>query len=211
MIYANVNGVKTQAAPGLRGTCPGCGGEVLSKTGDIYVWHWAHKSCGDCDSWSEGETEWHLRWKEYWPQDCREITINKGGLIHRADVIRHDGVVVEIQNSPISPEEIIERENFYGRMIWVLNGANFNWEWRGRTNFGGGYKFRWRYRHRSWDYATRPVYIDFQGLEWEDSFYKISPEIAEIGKIYPKGYGWVKETDISEIIVGTPSVPIKLF
>jgi hypothetical protein len=36
-----------------------------------------------------------------------------------------DGRVIEFQASPISPEEIRERENFYGSMVWILRGEDF--------------------------------------------------------------------------------------
>lgn len=39
---------------------------------------------------------------------------------HRAD-IKTPRFVVELQHSPISPEEIREREGFYGDMIWIFD------------------------------------------------------------------------------------------
>lgn len=45
---------------------------------------------------------------------------------HRADVRCPSGLVVEFQNSHISPDDIEARENFYGRMLWIVNGAGFN-------------------------------------------------------------------------------------
>ena len=40
---------------------------------------------------------------------------------HRADIRTPRGMI-ELQHSPIAPEEIREREALYGRMIWLLDG-----------------------------------------------------------------------------------------
>ena len=44
-------------------TCPICDSKVIPKCGSINVWHFAHESLKDCDTFSEGETEWHIDWK----------------------------------------------------------------------------------------------------------------------------------------------------
>lgn len=44
---------------------------------------------------------------------------------HRADIRRDDGLVIELQASSISAEEIAEREAFYGEMVWLLDGREF--------------------------------------------------------------------------------------
>ena len=63
MYYADVDGGRKTATPGSRGTCPGCGSEVLAKCGEIKSWHWAHAADAQCDPWHHGETDWHLAWK----------------------------------------------------------------------------------------------------------------------------------------------------
>lgn len=123
MMYATAeDGRRVQAAKGLAAACPCCQSEVIAKCGSVVVHHWAHKSLKDCDSWSEGETEWHRAWKERFPEECREVVMG----CHRADVRLpdRDGVVrvIEFQHSPISVEEAAEREAFYGPgLVWVFD------------------------------------------------------------------------------------------
>jgi competence protein CoiA len=155
MEWALVNGLRAKAEKsGTVGTCPGCGGEVRAKCGEILVWHWAHINA-DCDPWSEPETEWHRKWKGYFPTEWQEVTKPP----HRADVAGPDGVL-EIQRSGISPEEIREREHFYGRMAWLLNGHDFwkNLEW---IKVDGNYhEFRWKHARKTWITANRTIFID---------------------------------------------------
>lgn len=49
------------------------------------------------------------------------MTIIREGVRHQADIVTHDGIVVEIQHSPISVDTIREREEFYEKMVWVLD------------------------------------------------------------------------------------------
>src|SRR6187551_3463787 len=120
MIYAYVDGEKCAPTPGAKGLCPGCSAVVLAKCGRINAWHWSH-TARDCDPWYEPESIWHWKWKDRWAREQQEVVMGP----HRADVQTHTGLVIEFQASPISPQEIEERENFYGKMIWVLNGEDF--------------------------------------------------------------------------------------
>jgi hypothetical protein len=113
--------IRTAATAGARGTCPLCAGLTIAKCGELVVHHWAHESRRDCDSWSEGETAWHRNWKAKFPAAWREVTMGP----HRADVRTKSGLVVELQHSAISPEEIRERESFYGWMVWIIDAAAF--------------------------------------------------------------------------------------
>lgn len=124
MIYALSEHQKILPAPGLAGVCPSCHGEVIPRCGEINSWHWAHKSLADCDTWSEGETAWHVGWKSWFPPDVCEVTKTVNGITHRADVLLSDGWVLEFQNSPISQEKIRERSEFWGKIIWIFNMPN---------------------------------------------------------------------------------------
>ncbi len=112
------------AAPSLVGLCPSCAGSVLAKCGDVKVWHWAHEA-RDCDPWSEPMSAWHLGWQARADRDTVEITIDRDGVRHRADVVLRDGAILEIQRSPISVGEIAERERFYGRMAWLFDASQW--------------------------------------------------------------------------------------
>jgi len=127
MLFANISGEKVEATPRSTATCPLCDKAVISKCGNINVWHWAHQKVENCDNWYEHETEWHKSWKLAFGVDNCEIVINKDNIKHIADVLTKDGIVIELQNSPILDSTIIERERFYGEsMIWIINGLDFN-------------------------------------------------------------------------------------
>lgn len=116
MRYAILDGIKySEPSPGCRAVCPGCGGVLIAKCGEINEWHWAHVSA-DCDSWSDGETGWHIGWKKLFPPQCCEVVLGP----HRADV-KIGNEVIEFQSSSISVEDIRERERFYGSMTWVFD------------------------------------------------------------------------------------------
>lgn len=74
-----------------------------------------------------GESIWHREWKDAFPSEHREKTfLNRTvGYHHRADVFTPCGTAIEFQHSPISIKEIQQRENFYTKMIWVLDGTKF--------------------------------------------------------------------------------------
>lgn len=123
MKYALVNGVRQEAEPKLRGTCPNCDRNMVAKCGEERIWHWSHLTKLECDHWWETETEWHRAWKALFPKEWQEvIQVAADGERHIADVKNDAGWVIELQNSPISPEERRSRENFYETMVWVVNG-----------------------------------------------------------------------------------------
>lgn len=117
---------RVKPTPQGRGICQICESVLIAKCGEIYAWHWQHKKDRDCDPWKEHETEWHRRWKNYFPFDWQEVLIeNISAERHLADVRTDNGVVLEFQNSPISTSTIRIREAFYGNMIWVINAELF--------------------------------------------------------------------------------------
>ena len=123
-IAINENGERIYPYKNGRATCQLCGGTLIAHCGEIRIHHWQHfgERDVDCDSWKEPETEWHRAWKERFPKEWREVVIGN----HRADVKTPHGLVMEFQNSPISPAVIREREEFYEHMRWVVNAAHFD-------------------------------------------------------------------------------------
>lgn len=157
MEWALLDGLRVKASSsGTVGACPGCGSDVRAKCGEIVSWHWAHINA-DCDPWTEPETEWHRKWKSCFPTDWQEVTKPP----HRADVAGPD-FVLEIQRSPISPEEISEREQFYGQMVWLLNGYDFwdNLVWIKANEEKNYHEFRWKHIRKTWLTAKRLIFID---------------------------------------------------
>lgn len=227
MIWAIKNNVKLKATSKDRANCSLCNKEVIAKCGEIKIWHWAHKSNIDCDDWFEPESEWHLNWKDEFPKECQEVTIKKcvsdycneekythnhngedhgdcmdcEEKIHRAD-IKINNQVIELQNSPLSSDKIIEREEFYGNMIWLLNGKKLCKGIRMKRE-KEVINFRWYHPPKSWWFAKKIIYIDFSDVQEEEGkwipendymdyegYYKhiadkMKREIFIVKKIYP--------------------------
>lgn len=159
MEFADSDSGRVHATPGARAKCPICGCVLLAKCGEINTWHWAHESLSDCDDWFEPETPWHREWKSFFEESEREVTIGT----HRADV-KKNGMVFEFQNSVIDPGQVVKREDFYGRMVWVVNAVEF------RENFiirqkGDYLTFRWKSPRKTWWWAEKPLFFDL-GHGW---------------------------------------------
>jgi competence protein CoiA len=126
MEFALVDGRRQRAKPKLAGTCPICGDPMLSKCGTKVLWHWAHYGRKYCDPWWENETEWHRSWKACFPEEWREqVHFDGKGEKHIADVKTPSGEVLEFQNSAMPTQELVAREQFYGKLLWIVNGAPF--------------------------------------------------------------------------------------
>ena len=123
MQFAIVNNQRTAPSPGLPGFCPACGGPVIAKCGEQRIHHWAHRGERDCDHWWEPETEWHRNWKNAFPEEWQEVVQrDSNGEKHIADVRTAQGLTIEFQHSHLRSEERAARENFYGAMVWVVDG-----------------------------------------------------------------------------------------
>jgi len=123
MKYAIVEGNKTEAFKGGRGTCPSCNSELIARCGDVNINHWAHKGARNCDTWWENETEWHREWKNSFPKEWQEVVhIDEKGEKHIADVKTEKGWVLEFQHSFIKDDERNSRNIFYSKLVWVVDG-----------------------------------------------------------------------------------------
>lgn len=126
MKFALVDGIRREAEKGLTGTCIGCGNPSIPKCGLIKTKHWAHKSKFQCDRWYETKGEWHLAWQNNFPLDWQEIRhLSSDGEWHIADVKTDKDWVIEFQRSPISIEERLERNKFYQKIVWVVDGLKY--------------------------------------------------------------------------------------
>ncbi len=157
MFALNEQDERIEASKKSIAKCPLCKSEVIAKCGEIKIWHWAHKNLEDCDVWTEPESLWHREWKNKVYSECCEVKIGN----HRADIF-FNNLVIELQNSLISPESIIERERYYKNMIWLFNAEEFaeNISIRPKDNY---VSFRWRYPRKSQWYITKPLFWDFDG------------------------------------------------
>jgi hypothetical protein len=147
-----VGGQKRLPFPKGRGSCPGCGGLLIAKCGPINAHHWAHDRRADCDAWSEPLGPWHLGWQDLVRPDFVEVV----RAPHRADVVGNGGVVVELQHSPISAEDVAAREAFYGGLVWLFDATHrFAYMKSGeRAFFSLG-------QTKHLELCTKPVFLDF--------------------------------------------------
>ncbi|MCF7908162.1 MAG: competence protein [Candidatus Omnitrophica bacterium] len=186
MRFALVGGDKTEAQPGLRGSCVHCQSDMIAYCGAEKVWHWKHKRKSLCDPWWENEAEWHREWKKHFPKEWQELghfdSMNEEK--HIADVKTISGLVIEFQHSAIDSDEIKSRENFYKNMVWLVNGTRLSMDYRrfckGSNDFhaGSGHKdfgssiwkgiyftyFPEECFPKRWLESSVPVYFDFQGI-----------------------------------------------
>jgi competence protein CoiA len=203
MLYASAGqGERVEAFPGGIARCPLCDGEVRARCGQVNAWHWAHVSGADCDTWAEPETEWHRAYKRTVPLGQREVRMGS----HRADLVSHDGFVVELQHSSLPAEDIQAREQHYQRMVWLFDARDAYYRRRllVRAKPNTDYvTFRWKQPRRSIVLCHKRVLLDL-GLGL----------VLSIRKIYPgppfSGWGHLLETiDIWRwLLTGTPPRPV---
>jgi len=184
MKFADIEGNdRVEAQPGLTGKCRDCGQPMVAKCGQLRMWHWAHLKSKACDPWWEPETEWHRSWKDQFPVAWQEIGHTaQSGERHRADVKTESGLVLEFQYSPLSDAERVSREEFYTRLVWVVDA---NRRRRDRKKFfsslsGPLNPAAWSLRTfsihrvdsallRDWGKSRAPVYFDFGETEQGES------------------------------------------
>lgn len=165
MKYAlNPEGTRVEATPRAHGTCPGCSADLIAKCGHLVAHHWAHRAGPDCDSWWESEGPWHRAWKAHAPPERQEVTIDRNGVRHRADLVLSDGTVVELQHSQISIDDVRAREAHYGRMIWIVDASDAFAKGRITDECdvteAGDTQVRWVSPKRWWTECRSPVYLD---------------------------------------------------
>jgi competence CoiA-like predicted nuclease len=112
-------------SPKVSGLCQACRSPTTAKCGKYIVWHWAHKPEALCDHWWETETEWHRGWKNRFPTDWQEIVLISLSTHekHIADIRTSSGLLLEMQRSNIDSSEVLARESFYQKMVWIVDGC----------------------------------------------------------------------------------------
>lgn len=211
MLAESPRGDRILASPEASGICPFCRSEVIPKCGEIKTWHWAHKSKANCDSWGEPEGEWHYGWKKLAGLDNTEITIEKNGKRHRADIMIR-GKVIELQHSTIPTYEVREREEFYDNMAWIVDGEIALLKrspppvekWKSRN---GRYYYKWVGKTRAWvGEITKPLYIHFHNVRpifyyyWEPYERVDGVTIPDLKPIYKTAYRKTREDRLPDII-----------
>ena len=123
--------------------CQKCGEPVIHKIGSGGKRpHFSHRSGSVCSYDKDYKSEWHIRIQEYFPKEAREVRFvdKETGNIHIADIfIKDSNTVIEVQHSPISKEEFIERTVFHinnnRRIAWLFDESTSNPESYGFGRF----------------------------------------------------------------------------
>lgn len=104
--------------------CPLCGNELILRQGELNISHFAHKANTCTDAWNYDMSEWHYNMQNRFQPEQREVVVKYNGQTHRADIL-NGNQIIEFQHSPISMEEIIERNTFYNsagyHVAWVFD------------------------------------------------------------------------------------------
>ncbi len=187
VLYANVNGKKSLPFKGLRAICPSCGEVVISKCGALVTHHWAHKSGSECDPWAEKIGHWHLAWQNLVDESSVEVVLPP----HRADIVGNNELIIELQHSTISSEDIAAREAFYGNMVWLFDATErFELISTGRRTF---FSFQ---KTKHIELCTKPIFLDFGGTLVEvESFSEAMPKLSGFGRTRTRQ--WFVETFLS--------------
>lgn len=208
MLLAVKDGTRVRPTKtGERGTCPVCDGEVVSRCGEINVWHWAHRAVTGCDPWMEAESEWHAEWKALVPENWIEVIVEKDGKRRCADIRLPNGRVVKLQRAPLSPEQIREYETFFGAMLWIFDVrearetadalgkprldlrkkemSGLAKQMQGVNETPSNYRtFRWKHPKKHVAFASRTVFLDVGNAQ-----------VFRMDKLYPDrpagGFGFL--------------------
>lgn len=212
MLAEAPGGTRILAEPDLEGRCPTCHQQCIPKCGEIKTWHWAHKSLKDCDRWAEPEGEWHYGWKKLAGLENCEVTIRKPEGIHRADIKLPDGLVIELQHSTLPTADVRDRETFYGRMIWIIDGASVSSfaveRWISKDD---KYYLKWGGKLKAWMNEIRRLkYFHFEQMAintyyWQNYYVEygtnISPQYSMPEPAYNPIKKWRKKCSSDHPIV----------
>lgn len=238
MLIAEVNGERCKATKGAKGICPYCKSEVIAKCGEHKIAHWAHKSRKVCDTWHDKETEWHLMWKNYFPESWQEIIKydQTTGEKHIADVCTEKGFTLEFQHSAIKPEERRSREAFYRNMNWVVDCTRCKNDFKrfiknidsssiaraifpiripSLNNMQIGNIIEVYYPEdifpKSWLYSSVPVIFDFKGLNQLDNTNDIRNFIFCLLPLNVNSKRYVIQISISNFVANAKTGSWKIF
>lgn len=114
------------------------------------------------------------------------------GERHIADVYSEKDVVLEFQSYSIDPEEMRARENFYKKLVWIVNGRNnesdsfyFDEYLVGTTSGDPMLKnLKWFGRSKllaKWSQSTKHVYLDFgSDIVWHLVAYDVTTKTGQV-------------------------------
>lgn len=90
------------------------------------------------------------------PKAWTEVRCEEDGKIMIADVKFPNGLVLEIQHSPISPQKIKERQTFHRNVVWLFDATGP----MQNSQIGYHKKIEWIQPRETMKFANEPVFID---------------------------------------------------
>lgn len=94
--------------------------------GNTALWYAAE---APTDPWMLPYTEWAMQWRLKFPKEMVEVILKDGtGIKHVADVYTTAGQVLKFQHRFLTIVEMRQREQFFNKMIWVLNAALWDFD-----------------------------------------------------------------------------------
>src|SRR5260221_2825685 len=100
------------------------GHAMIAKKGSKKLHHFAHapNATIDTSNCKSNKGNWHVWWQARYPASCIEVQMRRP----RADIViscLSRQMVIEIQHSYISEEDIRSREAVYGpNLVWIFDG-----------------------------------------------------------------------------------------
>lgn len=173
--YAIIGGRRVDIADaksGDKGLCPLCGEVLVARKGTIRTPHWWHRNGRMCDSWYEPMGNWHRFWQNKFPKEWQEVSLSNEGIKHIADIyLENSGYVIECQYSSIPAEKIREREDFYEKMIWIVNGTRLNRDKDAGDIFKAIFKYHSEGYYVDMEYECCAIKNDLLGISrvWRNS------------------------------------------
>ncbi len=111
--------------------CPCCKKPLLLRAGNVRRAHWAHLTAESCDEWWEKESEWRNKWVHKLcelPNVDIENVIEKDGAKHFYDARFNESLVVICRRKKIPANQLINREDFFGDMVWLVDGRTSEYQ-----------------------------------------------------------------------------------
>jgi len=189
LIAITDDNIDVRATPHQTAHCKYCNGEVISKCGDINVWHWAHKV--KCIYESEPETEWHIKWKSIAENNGLEIEYKIKD--HITDAIDHKNrICYEFQHSPITKFEIMRRALTYKSLgytpCWIFDyRVKIDSEQLILTYIKSNNIVKFQ---QKWNKKTITDVFRDTSTVYGKKYFDVGNRLINIQKLYENGNGW---------------------
>ncbi|MGW2393908.1 hypothetical protein ACWCYK_31120 [Streptomyces lydicamycinicus] len=152
-------------------------------------------------------------WNQHWRQGLSKAQqfIAYGDL--EADVRCPCGTVVELQNGPLSRNEIEHRERVYGNMVWLFHAVEAHAKSRLRLLLKPGkvhVNFNWQSPRLTIDACRRDVYLDLGASDQARGLHlvlKASRRYWQTGRLLGSGRLYTAQAFHSWMAHGVPLMP----